>query len=514
MPARAAIPSRPSSPLMNALLVAASVVVSIVAAECVVRFINGQPQFVFPLPEPIGTADLRPGELEKVPLAAGVDRQWFFSDPPPLPNRGKTPADWQRLFQHMLDHPSGNMEFLPLDVLKVWNSVFAGSPCQHRFLRDSPGVLFLYDPSDGIASPPYRFPENATLPDGLVTNQIGWRGRPIEVPRQPRTARIVFVGASTTINSHILPFSFPEYAGHWLNVWARARHIDVRFEVLNAGRESVVSTDIATIVHNEVLPLHPDLVVYYEGGNQFRPASIVDKVPEGSAVRPPSSGASMAPQWMRAAARYSALMGRIVAAIGYAGSDLDGREWPKPDYRVVWPAGLDEFDPDLSYPDLPVNLNIIQRDLDRIRGDLASIGGELAVSSFVWMVRDGMVLDPIRHKYILEQLNIANYPFRYRELERLAKFQNRLLAKYARIHGLPFVDIAGSMSFDPDLFIDAVHPGYAGVRLEGWVAFQQLVPVVEKHLADGTWPKPPPADQPLPTFQSRRIEFKCAQAPR
>jgi hypothetical protein len=503
-------PARKPSPLRNSLLVAFSVVVSIVAAECTVRFLNGQPQFVFPLPEAIGTADLKPRELEKVALSTGVDRQWFFSDPPPLPNRGTTPEEWQDLFQYLLEHPTGHSEFLPLDVLKVWNSKFAGDPCQHRFLHSAPGTLFVYDPADGQTTPPYRFPENATLPDGLVTNQLGWRGRPIEVPRKPRTVRIVFVGASTTINTHILPFSYPEYVGHWLNVWAAAKHLDVRFETLNAGRESVVSTDIAAIVHNEALPMHPDMVVYYEGGNQFRPASIVEKVPEGSAMRPPSSGANIAPSWMRAAARYSALMGRVVAAIGYAGSDLDGREWPKPDYKVVWPAGLDEFDPDLAYPTLPVNLNTIQQDLDRIRRDMDSIGGELAVSSFLWMVHDRLVLDPVRHKYILEQLNIANYPFRYRDLERLARFQNRVLAKYARVHGLPFLDIAGEMPFDPDLFVDAVHLNYAGVRLHAWIAFQQLLPTVEKHLADGSWPKPVPPQQPLPTFEARKITFTCA----
>jgi hypothetical protein len=131
----------------------------------------------------------------------------------------------------------------------------------------------------------------------------------------------------------------------------------------------------------------------------------------------------------------------------------------------------------------------------------------------MWMVKDGLVVDPLRHKYILEQLNIANYPFHYRELERLAAFQNRLLAKYATVHGLAFLDIAGKMPFDPDLFIDAVHTNYAGGRIRGWVAFNQLLPTVEKHLADGSWPRPWPAGVPsgLPTFTSRRITFDCSR---
>jgi hypothetical protein len=261
-------------------------------------------------------------------------------------------------------------------------------------------------------------------------------------------------------------------------------------------------------VHSEVLPLRPDLVLYYEGGNQFWPGTIVDKVPGGTPIRPSGAETATAPAWLRTASRYSALMGRIQATIGLAASDMDGKEWPKPDYRVVWPEGLDEQNPDLAYPKLPVNLNGAQHAFDRMRADLATVGGELALSSFMWMVKDGLVLDPVRNRYILEQLNIGNYPFRYRELERLAKFQNRLLAKYAAVHGLPFVDFERYMPFDPDLFVDAVHPSYAGIRLQAWIALQQLLPAIEKHLKDGTWPAPKP-DLPLPTFTPRQITFSC-----
>jgi hypothetical protein len=343
-----------------------------------------------------------------------------------------------------------------------------------------------------------------------VTNQIGWRGRPIEVPRGAKTIRIVFAGSSTVVEGHFVPFSYPEFVGHWLNMWAEARHLDVRFEVLNSARESNDSTDIAAIIRNEVLPLRPDLVVYYEGGNQFRLESVIDKVPAGKPVRPPGSDAPVSPDWLRVAARYSALAGRIQTAIGLAASDSDGREWPKPDYKLVWPEGLDEQDPDLAYPKLPVSLNVIERDLDRIRDDLATIGSEFALSSFAWMVRDGLVLDPIRHKYVIEQLNVGYWPYRYRDIERLVKFENRVFAKYAKVHGMPFVDVAGLLPSDPDLFIDAVHTSYAGTRLRGWINFQQLLPVIEKHLADGSWPRALGPGQPLPTFTPREIKFSCA----
>ena len=502
-------PRARSSVWANVLLTLASIALTVAAVEAFVRWLDGQPILALPMPEPVGSAQVTPEELDQVPRAAGVDRAWFYDDPPPLPNRHQPPAEWVRLYDDLQNHWPANSQFRPTDVFKAWNSVFAGDPCQHPFLHQAPGRLFVYQPIDGIASPPYRFQPNVTQPDRLVTNQIGWRGRPIEFPRPSRTVRIVFVGASTTVDGHYLPFSHPEFVGHWLNLWAAARHPDVHFEVLNAGRESNVSTDIANIVHNEVLPLRPDLVVYYEGSNQFRPASIVDKVPAGAAVRPPQTEARILPQWLRAASRYSELMARVASAVGYAASERDGREWPKPDYRVVWPAGLSEIDPDLSYPELPVTLNVILHDLDRIRSDLAAIDAQLALSSFIWIVKDGMVLDPIRHRYILEQLNVANYPFRYRELERLAKFQNRVFEKYAKTHGVPFIDAARVMPFDPDLFEDAIHASYSGVRLHGWVDLQLLLPTIEKHLADGSWPKSAQPDLPLPTFQPKEITFDC-----
>jgi hypothetical protein len=493
--------------LKNVLLFFASIIFTVVVAEAAVRYIDGYSMLATPLSDPAGSAGVNPEVLDHIPLAPGVDRKWFVDSPPPLPNRGKVPDDWQRVFRYIEDHNSGGMEFRPPDGLKVWNSVFAGDPCKHRYLHYAPGMLYLHDPPDGSPHPPYRFMPNATLPNGLVTNQVGWRGAPIETPRGAKTIRIVFVGSSTTMGQPHLPASYPEFVGYWLNRWAEARKVPVRFEVLNAGRESISSTDTAAIVRNEVLPLKPDLVVYYEGGNQFWMSSVAKDIADDA--KPPAPLAASDNSWLENAARYSALLSRVRAAIKLAGVKSDGREPPKASYRLEWPEGLDEKDPDLAYPNLPVSLNAIQHDLEQIRTDLAKDGSDFAVSSFLWMVKDGMVLDPIRHKYLFDQLNISYFPYRYRDIERLSNFQNRLLAKYAKTHGIGFIDIARYMPLDPDLFVDAVHTNRAGLRLQAWIAFNQLLPIVEKHLADGSWPRPSEPSAALPTIAPRKITFTC-----
>ena len=151
-------------------------------------------------------------------------------------------------------------------------------------------------------------------------------------------------------------------------------------------------------------------------------------------------------------------------------------------------------------------------DLDTIRAAGNSVGAELVLASFFWLVKDGMELDPIRHRSILDYINQAYGPFHYRDIERLAAFQNRVFAKYARVHDLAFIDVARLLPFDPDLFVDAIHNSYAGERLRAWVFLQGLVPVVERQLKSGAWPRKVEAAKtptPAPAFKPRPITFTC-----
>ena len=65
------------------------------------------------------------------------------------------------------------------------------------------------------------------------------------------------------------------------------------------------STDIATIVRTEVAPLRPDLVVYYEGSNQF---DLHTLSPNAATVARATAAASPAEQWLSDAAQHFSLV--------------------------------------------------------------------------------------------------------------------------------------------------------------------------------------------------------------
>jgi hypothetical protein len=506
--------------LKNTLLILVSVVLCTAAAEGMVRWLDAS--------APSDALKY----LGEIPLAEGVQRAWFAENPPPLPNRRPVTAEALDLVRQV--EASGVTEGTRRsDMFKAWNSAFIGpDPCAHSYLKDAPGRIYVYDPPDGEPFPRYRFLPDTTTPIGLVTNAYGFRGPPVPVARRSKTIRIAFLGASTTVSSHHYPYSYPEHVGYWLNRWAAARKLDLKFEVLNAGRESIASPDIAAIMKNEVAPLAPDLVLYYEGANQFSLKSLVPDLPPDPPVMPimarPKPGyfgqllenlgytSALARRLQNLIAQYEQPPATRSGASGTGGAGVvatpgaDGREWPKPDYRLVWPERLDEKNPNLARTDLPVNLSIILADLERIDASAEKVGAELAIASFKWLVADGMVLDPVRHRLILEYLNFGYAPFRYRDLERLALFQNRVLEKFARTHKIDFLDVARLMPSDPDLFIDAIHGTQEGERLRAWIVLQLLVPIIDRHLADGTWPKKSFPDlQPPASYTPRVVTFDC-----
>jgi hypothetical protein len=431
--------------------------------------------------------------IAQMSAAPGTDRAWFSEDPKPLP-RAKVDPREQELYDAYVKRGLYGPQ-----AQYIWNRMFLGvRGCQpDGTFKNYPETVRAFDPPGKTEFPRYRFPPNATTPAGLVTNQFGMRGPQIDLVKPPNTVRIAFLGASTTINVHSFAFSYPERTVFWLNRYAEANHLNVHFDVLNAGREGIGSSDIAGIVHDELVPLDPDLLIYYEGANQFYVHTLIDP-PMGSRGELDPNDAIVAhklPLWMTDHLALADVTDRALNRFSSVG------EPQKPAYRLKWPEGVSEGNTDPDQPHLPLDLPAIIKDLDSIRSQIKPYGGELAVAAFERFANSSMVLSPVKHKNLYQQLNTVLWPLTYSDIHRLADYQNRVFQTYASKRQIPFLDIPSSFPQDPGLFSDSVHMTETGERVKAWVFFQQLVPYVRKRIDNGDWPRkgtrpalPPPVN--------------------
>jgi hypothetical protein len=473
-----------------AALLLASTVVSLAAAEVAFRLLDRYPLTSLGVPSAPGLSWLPrpPRTLAPVvaPLttAADTDPAWIDVPPPPLK---RPPVDPDLL---ALRHAAAGRSLNDYDLDNVWNREFvkATACTPGSILRQIPMPLLVFDPSERSVHPPYRYRPECTTPLGLTTNRFGWRGPDIPLDKPPGRVRLAFAGASTTVGQYSLPFSYPEYVVHWLNLWAAHAGLAVRFDGINAGRTGIGSTDIAAIVRQEVLPAEPDLVVYYEGANQF----VCDEqrtAAERSAT--PWKKGRPSDTWERlvrplyASSALVQHLERLVIFVAARG----GYEPAKPPSRLAWPGGVDETAPDIARPDLPLHLPTILGDLEAMRLALEGSGAELAVSSFVWLAADGLWLDPNRDGLVYRWLNDRCWPHRYADIRRLADFQNRVLARYAAARGIPFLDVAAAFPTEPALFLDAIHFNGDGTRVHAWIVLQALIPYIRGRLESGAWPR-------------------------
>jgi len=445
--------------------------------------------------------------IDRLPAAPGTNRSWFTDNPPPLPNRKPVDIEEERRYR---DYERRGLFGPQADY--VWNRLYAESTAcaPVSVFHNYPDRIMVFDPPSRTNHPIYRFPANVTTTAGLVTNQWGFRGPPIDLVKPARTVRVAFIGASTTVNSHDFPYSYPERTVYWLNRYAQENHLDVRFEVINAGREGINSEDIPAIVDYEVLPLNPDLVVYYEGANQFPSANqlVTPPTPPRKQLAPNDPIVThKVPDSLRAYFAIANLVDAVLRGFRSIGEPV------KPAYRLRWPIQVDERNPNPDNPSLPLQLPVIVRNLDTIRTSLKPSRVQFVVCSFNWFTPQDIPLSPARHRFIYEQLNTVLWPLRYSDIRRLADFQNRVFRRYAESRDLPFLDVASQVPKDPNFFVDAIHMTDTGERVKAWIVFQQLVPLLRQELDSGQLPRSVAPSRLPPDVPVSEMSLRCDQEP-
>ncbi len=96
-------------------------------------------------------------------------------------------------------------------------------------------------------------------------NARGFRGEEFVKTKPPGVLRVVTLGASSTFGfSDRDDETYPAYLQQFLN---RDAIDSRRFQVYNLGIPHLKSAEIRALFEAEALPLHPDVVTYYEGVN-------------------------------------------------------------------------------------------------------------------------------------------------------------------------------------------------------------------------------------------------------
>lgn len=410
-----------------------------------------------------------------------IHGEWLAD--PPLPPHAPPPE--RKLMKLAAEARRNGLK--GFEAFRIWNAEMVRQHgCDPRFIINRlPQPIPVFDPMDGGKDPPFRYLPGVSMPGGLVTNRFGFRGPDVPIDKPPATIRVAFVGASTTVGLWYLPWSYPELVVHWLNVWARENNLGVHFDGLNAGREGIGSSNIAAITVQEVLPLEPDIVVYYEGANQSLCTVPARDAPPRVPPRPDSW--TRVDTWVAQWQNVSALARHARGAIAHA--RMQGAEPPKPELSPDSERDAYRAAPRLDSPSLPTRERTILRDLDLLRRKVSDSGAQLVLTSFEFLVSDGMQLDPQRDAVKLRHLNDWCWPYSYADVRRATDLHNDLMAAFATRYQITFIDVATLFPDDPRLFFDAFHLNPDGTRMHAWITFRGLVPLIRERLATGEWPR-------------------------
>jgi lysophospholipase L1-like esterase len=99
----------------------------------------------------------------------------------------------------------------------------------------------------------------------VAINRHGFRGKDYEIEKAPGTIRVVTLGASSTFGYYDRDTeTYPYLLEERLTELTQGR---ISFEVINLGIPHLTSRQILALLHAEALPLHPDVVTFYEGIN-------------------------------------------------------------------------------------------------------------------------------------------------------------------------------------------------------------------------------------------------------
>jgi len=161
--------------------------------------------------------------------------------------------------------------------------------------------VFYVDPATGlrVPRPGYHLKGNRIE---ISINSLGFRGAEFTREKPPGTVRIACIGASTTMSEEASSDSTTWPAR--LEQYLRDSYPNQRIEVVNAGVPGYVLKTTLKSLELRVLPLDPDIVVFYEANNDMAEDTKRLAVAQGLITK----GTGGHSHWLTVAARKSMLI--------------------------------------------------------------------------------------------------------------------------------------------------------------------------------------------------------------
>jgi len=286
-----------------------------------------------------------------------------------------------------------------------------------------------YDPQADLLVPKPGYEVKGARID-IKINSLGFRGDDFERRKPPHTVRIAALGASTTFCAEVSDNhkTWP----HRLQEKLAGAYPGLTFEVINTAVGGYTAAENLRNLTYRVLPLEPDLAIYYEGNNEITKDTRQLALDRGLI-------ASANPQALaRTISNYSLLFDLTYKNL----TILAGRHKIAATARTI----------DSVPPDLP---NHFIGQLDEMRRMLAARDIPLVLSTFIVKFR--------RNQPRATQLANADVEFYYMPWMSIdgmlsaMDIYNRAILDYGARSGLPVLDDRDAVPPDAEHFSDAMH---------------------------------------------------------
>ena len=299
-----------------------------------------------------------------------------------------------------------------------------------RYGSPSTGVrdpMLTYDPDADLYVPRPGYEVNGARIH-IKINSLGFRGDEFTRAKPARTVRIACLGASTTFcaESSSNHTTWP----HRLQEKLQAAYPDVKIEVINAAVGGYVASDNVKALRHRVLPLDPDLVIYYEANNEIVKDTRELAARQGMTIQSAPSG--MAARLSKYSLMFDLAYKNLAILLGERGATAHKIDRVPADLPNHFISELDDMRTTLAERHVPLMLSTFLVKYRRGQPRSTQIANaDVAFYYMPWMSIDGM----------LDAMDVYN----------------DAILRYAKQHDLPAVDDRDAIPPDATHYSDCMH---------------------------------------------------------